>query len=185
MKYAIYAHHGSVYIRMCVAPRAPTNQPPGRARCAGRSRRRGEGRGGAQRAAQVLVRCEGQGVCGWVWVGVGGKVCGRNGGHSWRAWRADGAGAPADGMAAPAARAVVGGVAARAAGELATRGAGGTGAMYAVGLGAAGLVPFAALAPYPDDLKEVRVRVRGLRASGSGAPSPSSNCPPATAPLPL
>ena len=74
----MYAHHGSVYIRMHVAPRAPTNQPPGRARCAGRSRRRGEGRGGAQRAAQVLVRCEGQGVCGWVWVGVGGcggEVC--------------------------------------------------------------------------------------------------------------
>ena len=172
----MYAHHGSVYIRMHVAPRAPTNQPPGRARCAGRSRRRGEGRGGAQRAAQVLVRCEGQGVCGWVW----GEFVG-NGGHSCRAWRADGAGAPADGMAAPAARAVVGGVAARAAGELATRGAGGTGAMYAVGLGAAGLVPFAALAPYPDNLKEVRVRVRGLRASGFGAPSPSSNCPPATA----
>ena len=174
-------HTTGVFTSECMwrPARQPTNHPGARAARAGAGGG-GEGRGGARRVAQVLVRCEGQGVCGWVW----GEFVG-NGGHSWRAWRADGAGAPADGMAAPAARAVVGGVAARAAGELATRGAGGTGAMYAVGLGAAGLVPFAALAPYPDDLKEVRVRVRGLRASGSGAPSPSSNCPPATAPLPL
>ena len=171
-----------IHQNACGAPRANQPTTPTRARVLRGQEQEagGEGRGGAQRAAQVRVRCEGQGVCGWVWGEFGG-----NGGPSWRAWRADGAGAPADGMAAPAARAVVGGVAARAAGELATRGAGGTGAMYAVGLGAAGLVPFAALAPYPDDLKEVRVRVRGLRASGSGAPSPSSNCPPATAPLPL